>query len=139
MLTACEVAVKSVLPALRGAVVRRLYRDFGMRQVEIAKALGITQPAVSHYLRGSRGAVIAVEGLRELDGELRNFAQELAGLDLSALEQRERFCRLCTIVRTNGLMCDVHKRYDPSVEGDGCTLCRYEEYCSVRDEKSYGG
>lgn len=131
MLLPCEVAVKSVLPALRGGLVKMLCRDFGMRQTRVAEILGITQGAVSHYLRGARGAAIAVEDVSELQEGLRGFAEALARRELTPSEQRERYCRLCNIVRAKGLMCRVHERYDPTVEAGECTFCKDIRYCPL--------
>lgn len=129
MLLPCEVAVKSVLPALRGAVVKILYNDFGMKQVEIAKILGITQSAVSHYLRGIRGIVFMVEETGEAQEELKSFAKALAHRNLTLKEQRKYYCKLCNIIRMKGLMCKIHERFDPTVKVGECTFCTDVQYC----------
>ena len=52
----CEVMAKEILPALRVAIVKKLNTEYKMTQIEIAKRLGITQPAVSQYLNKLRGS-----------------------------------------------------------------------------------
>ena len=51
-----ELASKSVIPAIRALVVKRLVEEHNMTQQEAAKLLGVTQPAVSKYLHEKRGA-----------------------------------------------------------------------------------
>src|SRR5208337_4443955 len=62
-----ELASKSVIPAIRALIVKRLVEDHGMTQQEAAKLLGVTQPAVSKYLHEKRGAAIRLGGIREID------------------------------------------------------------------------
>lgn len=62
-----ELASKSVIPAIRALIVRRLVEEHGMTQQQAAKLLGVTQPAVSKYLHQKRGAAIRLAGIREID------------------------------------------------------------------------
>lgn len=123
------MAVKSLIPALRSALVRMLYEKFGMRQVRIANILGLTQAAVSHYLRGFRGAVIMVEEVDDLRDELGNFAEALSKGEITPSELRERYCKMCNVVRAKGLMCRIHERYDPTVKAGECNFCVNTRYC----------
>jgi len=51
----CEIVVNKILPSIRSEVVRILSNTYGMRQIEIADIMGITQASVSQYLNASRG------------------------------------------------------------------------------------
>ncbi len=44
-----EVVVAKLLPTIRARLARELLRSFRMKQIDVAKAMGITQAAVSHY------------------------------------------------------------------------------------------
>src|SRR3972149_1779835 len=55
MLQPGEVVVAKLLPTIRARLAQELLRTFDMKQVEVAKVLGITQAAVSHYNTKSRG------------------------------------------------------------------------------------
>ncbi|HVL87024.1 MAG TPA: hypothetical protein VM681_03300 [Candidatus Thermoplasmatota archaeon] len=50
-----ELVVFKFLPVLRGQVVRILLSEHKLKQTEIARAMGITQAAVSHYFHADRG------------------------------------------------------------------------------------
>ena len=58
MVIPCEVAVKSLIPAIRSAIARELTESHKLKQKEVAELLGITQTAVSKYTRFYRGTVI---------------------------------------------------------------------------------
>src|SRR5260370_23081970 len=50
----CEVASKSVIPALRALVARELIEEYGLKQEQVATKLGETQAAVNKYQHQSR-------------------------------------------------------------------------------------
>ena len=52
MYTNCDEVFKLTIPAVRIATAKSLARKYAMSQSEIAKRLGIAQPAVSKYLSG---------------------------------------------------------------------------------------
>ena len=56
-LNKCEQAVV-MFPAIRAAIARKLINNSGMSQLRVAEALGITQAAVSQYLKSVRGKQI---------------------------------------------------------------------------------
>ncbi|NYZ79681.1 ArsR family transcriptional regulator, partial [Candidatus Micrarchaeota archaeon] len=64
----CETAVRDVLPAVRSLLAEELSKD--MTQEQIADALDLTQPAVSRYLKQSRGILarelMKKKGVKEL-------------------------------------------------------------------------
>jgi len=49
----CEVVVKQLIPAVRVRVAKELYNKHNFNQKEIAKRLGLSQPAISKYLSGN--------------------------------------------------------------------------------------
>ena len=50
----CERFVEK-LPVLRALITNEIVTTFGLTQEQAARKLGITQPAISQYLKGSRG------------------------------------------------------------------------------------
>ena len=67
MLTPCEVAVKCVIPVLRSMTAKVLTRKYGLTQKKTGDLLGITQAAVSQYLRKTRGIALDLEEDEEID------------------------------------------------------------------------
>lgn len=55
MRTYCEVVVIDFLPAVKALVAKTLLEKHGMTQVEVAKKMKTSQPAISYYKRELRG------------------------------------------------------------------------------------
>jgi uncharacterized protein len=55
MLLPAEIESKTLIPALRAILAKKLAEDHNVREDEISKMLGVTQAAVSNYIRGTRG------------------------------------------------------------------------------------
>ena len=100
----CEKLVKYVLPALRGTLITYLYMEKGLKQVEIAKLVGVSQSAVSRYVNMERGLY------RELI-ERMPAVKELLEDAATRLERGERLslCDLCTAMREKGVLDAVIK------------------------------
>jgi len=52
----CEVIIQFVLPAMRKEMVNYFIEYKKLKQTEIARILGITDAAVSQYVKGKRGS-----------------------------------------------------------------------------------
>ena len=55
MLLPAEIESKTLIPALRAILAKKLADQHKIREDEISKMLGVTQAAVSNYIRGTRG------------------------------------------------------------------------------------
>src|SRR5208283_3715671 len=101
-----ELASKSVIPAIRALVVKRLVEDHGMTQQEAAKLLGVTQPAVSKYLHQKRGAAIQLSGIKEIEQATTEIATMVSSHKVKPMEVISRIEAACDYVRRNRFMCD---------------------------------
>jgi predicted transcriptional regulator len=121
MLQPQELVVAKLLPTIRARLARELLRTYKMKQVEVARSMGITQAAVSHYNTQSRG--VDQEMLR-LFPEIKPFVTRLAeqihdGMTLS--DQIARVNDFCSGVMLTARFCEYHKS-----QGDidpNCTAC----------------
>jgi predicted transcriptional regulator len=118
-----ELASKSVIPAIRALIVKRLVDEHGMTQQEAAKLLGITQPAVSKYLHHKRGAAIRLNGIREIDQATNEIANLVSSKKAKPLDVMSRIETACEYVRKNRYMCDLHKRLEPGFDVNSCHVC----------------
>ena len=55
MLLPAEIESKTLIPALRAILAKNLSQNHNVREDEISKMLGVTQAAISNYIRGTRG------------------------------------------------------------------------------------
>lgn len=120
----CETVVKFILPALRALIAKRLIEEHNFSQVVVARKLGTTQAAISQYLRSKRGAKVIseLEGLSEIRFLLDDISMELSRENYDPIAVMEKFCKLCTVIRRTGFLCDLHK---VKVEFNReCNLCK---------------
>jgi predicted transcriptional regulator len=119
----CEVAVKSVIPAIRSAIARELTQSYGLKQEEVAQLLGVTQTAVSKYTRHCRGAVLEVREVEGAQPVLKETVWSLANGEMDKYELAEKLCLVCRIIRKRGLMCKLCALSDPTIDSSKCTVC----------------
>lgn len=121
MLQPQEVVVGKLLPTVRARVAQILLEDHHLRQVEIAKLLGLTQAAVSHYHTRSRG--LDKDVLRHFP-ELEAFAQDIAARVQRGMPLRAQIAAFNTMAETvskTDRFCQYHKKI-ASLE-DSCDVC----------------
>jgi predicted transcriptional regulator len=119
----CEVAVKSVIPAIRSAIARQLTQSYGLKQKDAAQLLGITQTAVSKYTRHTRGAVLEVEKVSDTQKVLKETVESLASGHMNKYQLTAKLCLICEIIRQKGLMCRLCKLSDPDIDNQRCIIC----------------
>ncbi|MBN2367800.1 hypothetical protein JXC34_02185 [Candidatus Woesearchaeota archaeon] len=106
MKTPQEIIVWYVLPALRRELALSLKRK-GMKQKEIALVIGVTEPAVSQYLKSKRANDI--EFNREIIDEIKNAANQMTS-DMTC--HRYELQHLLNLITRTGELCEIHRRYD---------------------------
>ena len=121
MLQPFEVVTSKLLPTIRARLAQVLLDVYKMRQVEVAKHLGITQAAVSHYKTASRG--IDPE-LVKLFPEIDTFVKEVAARIANGMPLTQQVSltnELLERIMNTQRFCDYHKRIaaiDPA-----CAVC----------------
>lgn len=121
MLQPQEVVVSKLLPAIRARVAQVLLVECGFKQVDVAKALGVTQAAVSHYHTRSRGTD---DELLRLFPEIEAFAHEIGAEIAGGLSRSDQIARvrnLCGELTGTVRFCEYHKKH---AELDStCNVC----------------
>ncbi len=93
----CEVMSKKYFPVIRKMLAEILIYEKGYTQQEVGEILGITQSAVSLYLKESRGKSKKIKLSSSLKKEIRSMANTLP---LQPLEERKYYlCHFCKIIR----------------------------------------
>jgi predicted transcriptional regulator len=120
----CEVAVKCVLPVIRAMLAQELIAKKRMKQTEVAEILRVSQPAISLYSRKIRGTAISLENDEDIGKLVRSIAAALAENKLSRQDMIAKYCEICKMIRSKGLLCELHKAFDPTINIETCELCR---------------
>ncbi|MHA1785853.1 MAG: transcriptional regulator [Candidatus Helarchaeota archaeon] len=121
MLFPCEIVVKKVLPALKAQIVKELHNKYNMKQQEIAKILGITQPSVSLYLSGERGSFVDILQAEEMN-KLNEISASIADKNISEQNLMEEICSICINLRRAGILCELHGQLD-KCKTPSCGFC----------------
>jgi len=110
-------------------IAKELMVKHGLKQAEAAKILGVSQPAISLYYRKIRGKAVDLENDVEVIKLIEDLATTLAEGNLSHKDFIPMFCEICRTIRAKGLMCNLHKVFDPEIDIEECELCSLIAKC----------
>ncbi|MBI4257754.1 MAG: helix-turn-helix domain-containing protein [Thaumarchaeota archaeon] len=122
MLLPEEVEAKATIPALRAMVAKRLLHKYGLTQQRTAKLLGVTQAAISNYMRETRGAAYTLESNVTVAVMMDDLAKSLyEGVD--TITTLIKFHDASQYIKGNRFMCDLHQKLEPGLEVEKCHIC----------------
>jgi len=127
MLLPSEIEAKSLIPAVRAILAKKLIREYSLKEEDVAKDLGITQAAVSNYVRGTRGdteLISKLESVREVMRMIDDIAKDLSTNKAYTPSTLAKFVGLCNYMRYTLLICDVHHSIEPNIDEQICEQCR---------------
>lgn len=117
-----DVVARRVLPTLRAMVAGELSAR-GLPEREVAERMGLTQAAVSKYLRGRgrrEARVASAPSIRALAARL---GEGLGASTMSAMEALGEIRAVIRVEEHRGLVCRMHEEEEPLLRGLGCDLC----------------
>lgn len=84
-------------------VARMMMMKYDLSQSEVASKLGVTQAAVSHYMKSKRGAKMAseLEKMPEVKAAVIRISERLMQNGNGEEIVFEEFCGLCKTIRRN--------------------------------------
>jgi predicted transcriptional regulator len=124
MILPCEVAVKSVIPAVKALIAQGLMEERGMKQGEVADILGISQSAVSKYSRKVRGYAVKLDALEEIQPFIDNMIIMITNRTYERPAFLQLFCQTCIAVRKTNVMCPFCRKSDPKIKIEECGFCK---------------
>ncbi len=110
-----EIEVWYILPAVRSALCKELASK--LQQKKIAQLLGITEPAVSQYIKGKRGSKLKFDA--HIKNEIRIAANELASENVHPMEILNQLSK--KVLHTSAI-CKLHYSMENDVPED-CKVC----------------
>ena len=114
MKTFCEIVVSDFLPSMRALVTKELINTYGMTQTEVAKKMGMTQPAISYYLRDVRGMKMKVLNKNErLMDLVKKVSADIASGKNNVVDMHE----ICKRLQDEKILTDREKL-------QCCSLCK---------------
>ncbi|MGI0035358.1 MAG: transcriptional regulator [Nitrososphaera sp.] len=127
MLLPSEIEAKSLIPAVRAILAKKLIKEYSLKEEDVAKVLGITQAAVSNYVRGTRGDIELIsklESVREVMRMVDDIAEDLSTNKAYTPSTLAKFVGLCNYMRYTLIICDVHHSIESNIDEQICEQCR---------------
>jgi predicted transcriptional regulator len=127
MLLPSEIEAKSLIPAVRAILAKKLIKEYSLKEEDVARVLGITQAAVSNYVRGTRGDVELIsklESVREVMRMIDDIAKDLSTNKAYTPSTLAKFVGLCNYMRYTLIICDVHHSMESNIDEQICEQCR---------------
>ena len=127
MMLPSEIEAKSLIPAVSAILAKNLIGEYSLMEGEFAKDLGITQAAVSNYVRGTRGDIELIsklESIREVMRMIDDIAKDLSTNKAYTPSTLAKFVGLCNYMRYTLIICDVHHSIESNIDEQICEQCR---------------
>lgn len=112
-----EVEVWYVIPAIKREFALTMIKDYGMKQKQVASALGITESAVSQYINSKRAHDINFKDNFKM--MIKQSAKEIIDKKSSMIREIQMICHNYRQTRD---ICELHKKYGLVYEAD-CKAC----------------
>jgi len=126
MLLPAEIESKSLIPALRAILAKDLANKHHIREDEISKMLGVTQAAISNYIRGTRGDPKLIEKLledKQVAIMLDDISDSLSSDKAYTPSSLSKFIGLCNYIKSSLLICDIHHNLETNIDDEICKEC----------------
>ena len=126
MLLPAEIESKTLIPALRAILAKNLAENHDVREDEISKMLGVTQAAISNYIRGTRGDPELIKKLtaeKQVSEMIDDISSDLASDMAYSPSSLSKFIGLCNYIKTSLLICDIHHNLESDIDEAICKEC----------------
>ena len=126
MLLPSEIESKSLIPALRAIIAKKLADEHNVREDQISKMLGVTQAAISNYIRGTRGDPELIKKLlaeKQVSEIIIEICDNLATDKSYTPSTLAKFIGLCNYIKSSLLICDIHHNLESDIDEAICKEC----------------
>jgi len=126
MLLPSEIEAKSLIPAIRSILAQKLIKEYCLKEEDVAKVLGVTQAAVSNYVRGTivdTQLVAKLGSVLEVTRMIEDIARDLASNKAYTPSTMAKFVQLCNYMRYTFIICDVHRTMESHIDEKVCEQC----------------
>jgi len=126
MLLPAEIESKSLIPALRAILAKNLAKKHHIHEDQISKMLGVTQAAISNYIRGTRGDPKLIEKLledKQVADMLDDISDSLSSGKAYTPSSLSKFIGLCNYIKSSLLICDIHHNLETDIDDEICKEC----------------
>lgn len=112
-----EIMVWYILPAIRRELSKTLIKDHNLTQKQVAEMLGITESAVSQYLKSKRAKDVVFD--KQVLAQIRKAAEKIIKNKKSLVPEIQK---ICNHIRVKQMVCELHKKHSSCVPNN-CDIC----------------
>ena len=112
-----EIMVWYVLPAIRRELSKTLIKEHKLTQKQVAELLGITEAAVSQYLKSKRAKDVIFD--EQVLAQIRKSADKIVENKESLVPEIQK---ICNHIDVKLMVCELHKKHSGFVP-DNCDIC----------------
>jgi len=126
MLLPAEIETKTLIPALRAILAKKLMESYNIQEEDISKMLGVTQAAISNYIRGTRGnpeLITKLLSIKEVSDMIDEIASNLSTNMAYTPASLSKFIGLCNYIKSSLLICDIHHNLETNIDEAVCKEC----------------
>lgn len=126
VLLPAEIESKTLIPAIRAILAKKLTAEYGIGEDKISKMLGVTQAAISNYIRGTRGDPRLIEKLLTEEKVARmidDLSHDLASDRAYTPSALSKFISLCNYIKSSLLICEIHHNMESGIDERVCKEC----------------
>lgn len=129
-----ETVVDSFLPTFRFMLAREL-EGRGLKESQIANAMGLSQAAVSKYRLGKTKTESTFLEDKATKETVKKVADGLQDGEISQLQALSMVIQLVREHQSRGLLCKLHEEELPEIAGTGCNLCLVPRGSEILEEE----
>ena len=111
---------------MRAILSKQLSQKYDIHEDEISKMLGVTQAAVSNYIRGIRGDPKLIEkllGEEQVASMINEISDDLSSDRAYTPSSLSKFIGLCNYIKSSLLICDIHHNLESNIDDEVCKEC----------------
>jgi predicted transcriptional regulator len=127
MLLPSEIESKLLIPAVRAILSKEMVIEKGLKEEEVARMLGITQAAVSNYLRGTRGdneLIAKLMSLSEIMSMIKEISNDLSTNRAYTAKTLSKVSALINYMRYSLTIFDAHHSLERNIDEKVCEQCK---------------
>ena len=115
-----EIEVWYLIPALRKELSKIFIKDYGLAQKKAAELLGISEAAVSQYIKEKRA-----KDVKFINSELKIIKSTADKIVKDKKNSMKYLYEACITFRGSNTVCNLHRKHNKDIPAK-CTICMGE-------------